>query len=289
MFFGLVFFFFKSSTPAKYLFSQRASTAWSDCTSTECYFSGTWAQSIFGQYQGKTSSLSDAYTQSGPSKPTVCPLYSGMLPGEAFTFVKTVTMKMKCPEKSQLWEAFSSSEIIKKQIDGTAASTPMSNLPLLQHSSGWVPRGVFRVKESPGIGLGMCRGRRGQGALSMGLGELTWIANLPPSFQVIWANYLPPWVLHMGCRYGVCCLTCLSGCKVVRVRACTRSRTTGHFIWGLKMVMRGEGGSWILLNCPNKPCCLLRSGSTLLMCGFPCQLGFRCACILTSALEPYPS
>lgn len=61
---------------------------------------------MFGQYQEKkSSSLSDAYRQSGQSKPTVCPLYSGMLPGEAFTFVETVTMKMKWPEKSQLWEA----------------------------------------------------------------------------------------------------------------------------------------------------------------------------------------
>lgn len=59
-------FFFKGSTLAKYLFSQKASTAWSDCTSTECYFSGTWAESIFGQYQvKKPSSLSAAYTQSG--------------------------------------------------------------------------------------------------------------------------------------------------------------------------------------------------------------------------------
>lgn len=55
----------------------------------------------------------------------------GVLPGEAFTF-KTVTMKMKCREKSQLWEAFSSSEIIKRQIDGRAASSPMRNLlPIL--------------------------------------------------------------------------------------------------------------------------------------------------------------
>lgn len=52
-----------------------------------------------------------------------------MLPGEAFTFVKTVTRKMKQPEKFLLWEAFSSSKIIKKQIDGGAASSAMGNLP----------------------------------------------------------------------------------------------------------------------------------------------------------------
>lgn len=87
---------------------------------------------MFEQYQEKTSSLSDAYTQGGQSKPAVCPLCSGMLPSGAFTF-KTLTRKMKCPEKSQLWDVFSSSEIIKKQIAGRAASSSVSNLPLLQH------------------------------------------------------------------------------------------------------------------------------------------------------------
>lgn len=73
---------------------------------------------MFGQYQEKASSPSDAYTPSGQGKPAVCPLYSGTLPGEAFTFVKTVTMKMKCPGESQLWEAFSSSERIKSKQTG---------------------------------------------------------------------------------------------------------------------------------------------------------------------------
>jgi len=54
---------------------------------------------MFGQYQEKTSSLSDAYTQSRQSKPTARPLCSGLLPGEAFTLGKTVTMKRNCPEK----------------------------------------------------------------------------------------------------------------------------------------------------------------------------------------------
>lgn len=94
-----------------------------------------------------------------------------MLPGEAFTFVKTVTRKMKCPGKSQLWEAFSSSEIIKRQIDGRAASNPMSNLPLLQRL-GLSPERCIQSCITRHR-LGDVQGEEdGPGALSRGLGEL---------------------------------------------------------------------------------------------------------------------
>lgn len=70
---GLVFVF--KATLQQNNDALRASPAWTDGTSTECWFSSTWAQSMFGQCQETTSSLSDAHRPSLSSVFRIAPCW----------------------------------------------------------------------------------------------------------------------------------------------------------------------------------------------------------------------
>ena len=101
-------------------------------------------------------------------------------------------------KKSHLWEVFSSSEIIKKQIDGRAASSPMRNLPLL-HSP-----------QAQAWGCARRGGRAGSTRQRSRRADLSCPSSSELSRWPEQTTY-PSWVLHMGCRCGMCCQMCLSG------------------------------------------------------------------------------
>lgn len=94
---------------------MRTSKAWSDCTSTECYFSGTWAQSIFGQHWGKKRAAWALLTHgAGRTSPLFILCIEGCSLVRSLPSLSQPLRKWSVLKKAQLWEVFSSSEIIKK-------------------------------------------------------------------------------------------------------------------------------------------------------------------------------
>lgn len=105
-----------------YALSLRTSKAWSDCTSTECYFSGTWAQSIFGQHWRKKRAAWALLTHgAGRTSPLFILCIEGCSLVRSLPSLSQPLRKWSVLKKAQLWEVFSSSEIIKKQIGLLAA------------------------------------------------------------------------------------------------------------------------------------------------------------------------